>query len=86
LQVPKDNPPQIRVKDTVYTWQNKKSILFDDSWEHEVINNCSEERIVLIVDVLRPMPTIAHKVNSFISEHLVKKYYAKNVFDKLKTI
>jgi len=86
LQVPKENPPQIRVKDTIYTWHNKESILFDDSWEHEVINNCNEERIVLIVDVLRPMPNIAHKVNSFISEHLVKKYYAKNVFDKLKTI
>jgi len=86
LQVPKDNPPQIRVKNSVYTWKNKESILFDDSWDHEVINNCNEERIVLIVDVLRPMPNIAHKVNSFISEYLVKKYYAKNVFEKLKTI
>ena len=86
LQVPKNNPPQIRVKDSIYTWQNKKSVMFDDSWEHEVINNCLEERIVLIVDVLRPMPSIPHKVNKFISEHLVKKYYAKNVFKNLKTI
>jgi len=86
LQVPKSNTPKIRVKDNVYTWKEKESILFDDSWEHEVINNCNKERIVLIVDVLRPMPSIPHKVNAFISEHIVKKYYAKQVFSKLKTI
>jgi len=86
LQVPEKNTPQIRVKDNVYTWKEKESILFDDSWEHEVINNCNEERVVLIVDVLRPMPSIPHKLNAFISEHIVKKYYAKQVFSKLKTI
>ena len=86
LQVPKNKTPKIRVKDDVYTWKEKESILFDDSWEHEVINNCNEERIVLIVDVLRPMPSIPHKVNAFISKYIVKKYYAKQVFTKLKTI
>jgi hypothetical protein len=31
-------------------------VLFDDSWNHEVVNESTGERIVLIVDVLRPMP------------------------------
>lgn len=83
LKVPQIDTPKIRVKDKVYTWKEKDSILFDDSWEHEVINCCPKERIVLIVDVLRPMPTIPHKLNAFISEYLVKKYYAKQVFSKL---
>ena len=86
LQVPQNNTPKIRVKDSVYTWKEKESILFDDSWEHEVINHCNEERIVLIVDVLRPMPKIPHMLNTFISQHLVKKYYAKQLFSKLKTV
>jgi aspartyl/asparaginyl beta-hydroxylase (cupin superfamily) len=56
LIVPDDAPPRIRVRDEWYTWQEKQSVLFDDSWNHEVVNESTGERIVLIVDVLRPMP------------------------------
>lgn len=56
LKVPNENPPTLRVKDQHHTWRNGHSILFDDSWSHEVINHASELRVVLIVDVLRPMP------------------------------
>jgi aspartyl/asparaginyl beta-hydroxylase (cupin superfamily) len=55
LKVPAENPPSIRIKDTVHTWVEGHSILFDDSWNHEVYNRASEIRVVLIVDVLRPM-------------------------------
>lgn len=63
LKVPRKNPPQIRVKDQYYTWKEKQSVLFDDSWEHEVINHSEEERIVLIVDVFRPLPNFPNNVN-----------------------
>ena len=33
-----------------------ESMLFDDSWEHEVFNHCPQDRVVLIVDIRRPMP------------------------------
>lgn len=56
LVVPPEAPPSIRVRDKWHTWQEKQSVLFDDSWNHEVVNESSGERIVLIVDVLRPMP------------------------------
>ena len=51
LVVPEDNPPSIRVKDQHYTWKEGESILFDDSWDHEVINKSDGDRVVLIVDV-----------------------------------
>lgn len=51
LSVPKENPPVFRIKDQRYIWDEGKSILFDDSWNHEVINDCTEERIVLVVDI-----------------------------------
>ena len=38
LLVPEKNPPSIRLKDQVYTWKEGESVLFDDSWEHEVYN------------------------------------------------
>ena len=56
FKVPERNPPTLRVKDRYHTWQEGESLLFDDSWEHEVTNDSDELRVVLIVDVLRPMP------------------------------
>lgn len=63
IEVPDDDPPQIRIRDHVHTWRAGESVLFDDSWNHEVINNCAERRVVLIVDVLRPMPRRQHLAN-----------------------
>lgn len=66
LKVPKENPPSIRIKDQYYTWQENESMLFDDSWEHEVYNNADEDRVVLIVDILRPMPRALHIFNKLL--------------------
>lgn len=63
LRVPKNNPPQIRILDEYYTWQQDKGVLFDDSYNHEVINDSDEIRAVLLVDVLRPMPAWLHRLN-----------------------
>lgn len=63
LVVPDDNPPTIRVRDQTYCWKTGESVLFDDTWEHEVTNNSSGLRAVLILDVLRPLPRVAHIVN-----------------------
>jgi aspartyl/asparaginyl beta-hydroxylase (cupin superfamily) len=58
IKIPETNPPKIRLKDQFYTWKEREGVLFDDSWNHEVINNASESRVVLLVDVLRPMPRL----------------------------
>ena len=70
LKVPERNPPTLRVKDQLHTWVNGESILFDDSWEHEVINHSDEVRVVLIVDVLRPMPWAYRQLNRFLTRVL----------------
>lgn len=54
--VPKQKPPKIRVKDQFYTWKERESVLFDDSWNHEVLNESDETRVVLITDIIRPRP------------------------------
>lgn len=63
FKVPAENPPSIRIKDTVYTWKERESVFFDDSWNHEVFNEATETRVVLIVDVMRPMPWPLHWMN-----------------------
>lgn len=66
LKVPSERPPRIRVKDTEHQWREGESILFDDSWEHEVHNEASDLRVVLIIDVLRPMPRLATSLNRLV--------------------
>jgi len=73
LKVPKMSPPYIRIKEQVYEWKEQDSILFDDTWEHEVINNSNQERVVLIIDLLRPLPFLPNQINRFILNFLLKK-------------
>lgn len=82
LIVPRDNPPSIRIKDRVHTWQEGKSILFDDSWDHEVYNKSKEDRVVLIVDIRRPMPFPLNAIN-LIVERFIQVLYGKKILKQL---
>jgi aspartyl/asparaginyl beta-hydroxylase (cupin superfamily) len=53
LQVP-DGDCAIRVGGETRTWQEGKCLVFDDHFTHEVWNNTSEPRIVLVVDLWHP--------------------------------
>ena len=66
LKVPEHNPPSLLLRDTTYTWKERESVLFDDSWDHEIVNKATQLRAVLIVDVLRPMPQPAHLLGRLI--------------------
>jgi ornithine lipid ester-linked acyl 2-hydroxylase len=46
---------RIRVDQDVRTWEEGKSLVFDDSHEHEVWNDSDSYRVVLFVDVVRPL-------------------------------
>ena len=45
---------KIRVGKDWHTWEEGKMIMFDDSWEHEVIHSGLEIRVVLIMDIWHP--------------------------------
>jgi aspartyl/asparaginyl beta-hydroxylase (cupin superfamily) len=85
LKVPKHNQPSIRVKDQRYTWVEGESVLFDDSWEHEVRNDSEEIRVVLIVDVLRPMPYPFMLANRAVTG-IIRRLYARGLAKKLKLL
>ena len=79
LKVPKASPPYIRIKDQIYHWKERESILFDDTWEHEVVNKSNQERAVLIIDLLRPLPFFPRQINRFIGNFLLKIVRIKKV-------
>jgi aspartyl/asparaginyl beta-hydroxylase (cupin superfamily) len=72
LRVPQNNPPTMRVRDQYHTWEEGRSILFDDSWEHEVYNKSDGLRVVLIVDFFRPLPPSLHVMNWMITRLLMR--------------
>jgi ornithine lipid ester-linked acyl 2-hydroxylase len=57
---------RIRVGDDIRHWDEGKSIVFDDTFNHEVWNDTDETRVVLFVDVLRPLPFPESLINSLI--------------------
>ena len=59
-------PPQacgIRVGGQVRHWQEGRSLVFDDTYEHEAWNNTDGERLVLFLDILRPLRPPADLAN-----------------------
>jgi aspartyl/asparaginyl beta-hydroxylase (cupin superfamily) len=82
LVVPEHNPPSLRVRDQHHTWREGESILFDDSWDHEVINHSDGDRVVLIVDVRRPMPAPLDALNQLVIR-VMRLVYGKQIIKKL---
>jgi ornithine lipid ester-linked acyl 2-hydroxylase len=51
-----DGACRIRVGQDTRSWQEGKSLVFDDSHMHEVWNDTDAYRVVLFVDLVRPLP------------------------------
>ncbi len=54
---------RIRVGEDIRYWEEGKSLMFDDTFNHEVWNDTDETRVVLFVDVLRPLPSPWSQIN-----------------------
>lgn len=84
VMVPQENPPSIIVAGQPYTWQEGRGMMFDDTWPHKVENNSNGLRVVLIVDIRRPLPTVADRVNRVVLRLAFKPFYARGVARKIK--
>jgi len=56
LIVPKDRKCRIKVGGQTRYWEEGKSLVFDDTYIHEVWNTSNKDRVVLFLDIERPMP------------------------------
>jgi aspartyl/asparaginyl beta-hydroxylase (cupin superfamily) len=67
LIVPQDAEAcRIRVGDDIRHWEEGNSMIFDDTFNHEVWNDTDETRVVLFVDVMRPLPFPESLINDLI--------------------
>jgi beta-hydroxylase len=76
---------RIQVGDETNHWNEGKSLIFDDSYFHEVWNDTDEQRVVLFVDFARPLRAPASMLNA--AHRRVAHYigYSQKAMQNLKT-
>ncbi|NGO47515.1 aspartyl/asparaginyl beta-hydroxylase domain-containing protein [Streptomyces ureilyticus] len=80
LTVPDNNPPRLRVDREIHTWKEGEGILIDDTFEHEVYNESDGRRIMLIIDIRRPMGLLPDAMNR-LSLRAKRKWSAQFIQD-----
>lgn len=55
LIVPRDGDVRMRVADRVVRWAEGETLVFDDTYDHEVWNDTTGTRVVLLVQFERPL-------------------------------
>ncbi len=85
LMVP-DAPERcwIRVGDEVRSWQEGRGLVFDDTFEHEVRNDTGQTRVVLFIDLDRPLPSLAARYNEALIGILSRSSFVRNMVENAK--
>jgi len=74
---------RLRVGSETVSWHEGKSLIFDDTHEHEAWNDTAEDRVILMIDFERPLPTLLGAMNSSLiraMESQLMKVAGKNLF------
>jgi beta-hydroxylase len=66
---------RIRVGDEFAHWDEGKSLLFDDSYDHEAWNDSDGLRVVLFMDVVRPLKPPIKQLNELVIRAISKSPY-----------
>ena len=72
----------IAVGGEVAHWEEGRSLLFDDGYEHEAWNDTDGVRVVLFVDVLRPLRPPADQINRGLIWAIGRSPYIKDARDR----
>jgi beta-hydroxylase len=65
--VPKDREKVfLCVNELKYSWTEGVGVLWDDTYPHKVYNNTNEIRVVIYMDVVRPLSGFLNSMNRFI--------------------
>ncbi len=55
LVIPRDGDVRMRLEDRVLRWAEGETLVFDDTYDHEVWNDTSGTRVVLLIQTKRPL-------------------------------
>jgi aspartyl/asparaginyl beta-hydroxylase (cupin superfamily) len=75
---------RIRVGDEIRSWQEGKSLVFDDSYDHEAWNDSDFDRVILFVDFLRPLPFRLALMNRLTIRQISKLPFVTDAVERLR--
>jgi aspartyl/asparaginyl beta-hydroxylase (cupin superfamily) len=82
LKIPKDRENcYIEVNNEKFTWGEGEGLIFDDTYNHSVYNNTDEPRIILFVDIERPLKQPLKSINNFLCSNASLAKFNKGVND-----
>ena len=74
----------MRIEDRKYNWQQGKCLVFDDTYDHEVLNDTPQQRVVLLFDFIRPMRFWGRVLNWVFIQGLKLTAYYQEPKSKMK--
>jgi beta-hydroxylase len=77
---------RIRVGDEIRHWEEGKSLVFDDTYEHEVWNDTPGTRVVLFVDFVRPLRFPASSLNRLLLKLIGWSPYVQDGVENYKRV
>jgi beta-hydroxylase len=87
LIVPHDNSQcGIKINGKTYHWQQGRSLIFDDTFEHEAWNHSTEKRVVLFIDFERPLPFWLKPLNRFMIWLIGSSPFVKNILANINRL
>jgi ornithine lipid ester-linked acyl 2-hydroxylase len=75
---------RIRVDSDMAHWEEGRSIVFDDTYSHEVWNDTDEERVVLFVDFARPLRFPMSVLNEAVIQLLSRSSLVQNIVENVE--
>ena len=75
----------MRVDDQICQWEEGRCLVFDDTYDHEVWNKTDQERVVLLMDVDRPMRLMGRLISRFLIFGITRSGYVQDARKNLKT-
>ncbi len=75
---------RIRVGNETHHWEEGKTMIFDDSFPHEAWNETDDVRVVLFLDVMRPMGFPLSLINSLFINIIAISPYIQDAFNNQK--
>ena len=77
---------RIRVGSDVRSWEEGKSLIFDDSHLHEAWNDSDAYRVVLFVDFVRPLPAPVSMLNRAVIRRIAASPFVMEALDNVRKL
>lgn len=80
---PKGLNMALNINEHMIRWQNRKAFIFDDTYVHCAFNHTDKQRIILFLDIIRPMPWLLSIANKAINRAILKSEYMTKVHQRM---